>query len=149
MINDKKLSPKNLQERLLNEGEKKAEEWPFALQKNSWGREIFEIKPKENDLVLDKVYYDFFTNLDLKKELDKFNAKNLIITGVYTEVCVLATAYRGFSEEYNIIIPRDLVESIIERKKIKLEVLDLANKYIAEVIDSEKIIEIWKLNNNR
>ena|SRR3989338_8162886 len=98
-------SPPNLRERLTAGVESKAAEWPFGLERGSWGGELYELEPAEDDLVLEKLYFDFFSSPELKQKLEELGIKNLVISGVYAEMCVLSTASRGFTEGYRIVIP--------------------------------------------
>jgi len=133
-------SPPNLRERLTAGVESKAAEWPFGLERGSWGGELYELEPAEDDLVLEKLYFDFFSSPELKKKLDELGIKNLVISGVYAEMCVLSTASRGFTEGYRIVIPKDLVETTPENQHLKVMVNELLAGYIAEVLESREVI---------
>lgn len=134
-------SPPNLRERLMAGIESKAEKWPFGLERGSWGGELYEqLEPSQDDLIIEKLYFDFFSSPKLKKELKKHGIKNLIICGVYAEMCVLATAMRGFTEGYRIIIPKDLIETTPENRHFKKMVGELLADFIAEILGSLEII---------
>ncbi|MFA6099933.1 MAG: isochorismatase family cysteine hydrolase [Patescibacteria group bacterium] len=139
MVNSKD-SPPNLRERLVSGIESKADSWPFGLERGSWGGELYEVEPTKDDIVLEKYYFDFFSSPDLKLKLEGFGIKNLVITGVYAEMCVLSTASRGFTEGYKIIVPKDLIETAPENRRFKEMINDLLAGYIAEVFESREVL---------
>ena len=73
--------------------------------------EFYKISPEKNDIVLKKNSYDGFVNPQLNKILKKKKIKYLIPTGVLGDGCVHATIQGGFSQGYNYLILRDLVET--------------------------------------
>jgi ureidoacrylate peracid hydrolase len=139
MMNDAEESPDNLRERLTAGVESDASEWPFGLKKGSWGYELYKLKPEKGDEVLEKKYFDFFSNPELKKHLEKSEIKNLVISGVYAEMCVLSTASRGFTEGYRIVVSKDLIATTPDKEKLKELVQELMAGYCAEVVESKEI----------
>jgi len=133
-------SPANLRERLTSGMESKANEWPFGLERGSWGSELYQLKPQGDDVIIEKLYFDFFSSPELKQKLESYGIQNVIICGVYMEMCVLATASRGFSEGYRVVIPEDLTETAPENQHLKKPVAELLAGYIAEVVASREII---------
>ena len=144
MINDDLLSPANLRERLTNGAEREAGAFPFALQPKSWGWEIYDIKPREGDKIFEKQYYDPFSVPEAKEYLMAKGIKTLIVTGLYTQVCVLATAQRGFTEKFNVIIPKNLVSTVAEKSALGTAALKIMEGYCAEVTNAQTISSLWK-----
>jgi|WetSurMetagenome_2_1015567.scaffolds.fasta_scaffold86106_2 ureidoacrylate peracid hydrolase len=140
-------SPANLRERLTFGAESKAAQWPFALEQGSWGGELYEIVPSEDDAIIEKVYFDLFSSPKFKDKLEELGIKNLVISGVYEEMCVLSTASRGLTEGYHVVISKDLVETAPENKKHKEMINELLAGYIAEVLESPEIMA--ELKNKR
>ncbi len=95
--------------------------------------------------MLTKKYYDFLSVHELRERLHELHIKTLILTGVYTEVCVFATASRAFTERYSVIVLRDLVGSARHRLKHQEVVLELMEHYIAEIVDSSDILQLWRM----
>ncbi len=85
--------------------------------------EFYKISPEKNDVVLEKNSYDAFVNPQLNKILKKKKIKYLIPTGVLGDGCVHATIQGGFSQGYNYLILKDLVETTdlpIRQRLIKM-----------------------------
>ena len=85
--------------------------------------EFYTISPEKNDIILEKNSYDAFVNPELNKILKKKKIKYLIPTGVLGDGCVHATIQGGFSQGYNYLILKDLVETTdlpIRQKLIKI-----------------------------
>ncbi len=85
--------------------------------------EFYKISPEKNDIILEKNSYDAFVNPQLNKVLKKKKIKYLIPTGVLGDGCVHATIQGGFSQGYNYLILKDLVETTdlpIRQRLIKI-----------------------------
>ena len=85
--------------------------------------EFYKISPEKDDVVLEKNSYDAFVNPELNKILKKKKIKYLIPTGVLGDGCVHATIQGGFSQGYNYLILKDLVETTdlpIRQRLIKI-----------------------------
>lgn len=136
MINSATESPKNLRERLASGAEKSAGKWPFGLIRGSWGWEFYLLKPDKEDVILEKKYYDLFSNPELKRILNTRSVGRVIVTGLYAEVCVLTTAQRAFTEGFQVVIPADLVASVAHRVDLRKAALGVASGYFADVVES-------------
>ena len=71
--------------------------------------DFYEIKPNKSDLIVTKNNYDAFSNPELDRYLKSKGINNLVITGVFTDGCVLATVCGAFRLGYNITLITDLV----------------------------------------
>jgi nicotinamidase-related amidase len=60
-------------------------------------------------LVIDKMTYSAFSNPQLAAQLQEWRVNSLIISGVETEVCVLATTLTAIDLGFKVIIPIDAV----------------------------------------
>ena len=54
-----------------------------------------------------KKRYGAFSGNDLAFLLSNIGVETLVLTGVETEICVLATAYHAFNEDYRVVVARD------------------------------------------
>ncbi|MCA1066645.1 isochorismatase family cysteine hydrolase [Rossellomorea sp. AcN35-11] len=70
------------------------------------------LKPKEDDFFLIKPKHSAFYGTALNTLLHHLNVKNLIITGIAGNICVLFTANDAYMREFNIIVPRDAIASV-------------------------------------
>lgn len=108
--------------------------------------EFFVIKPKEQDVVITKNNYDTFSNPEFDKILKQNRIQYVVITGVFTDGCVLATVTGGFSRGYNFVILKDLMETT--DKKIRRELSQYLIDYTFPVlygktINSLEFLENW------
>jgi nicotinamidase-related amidase len=106
--------------------------------KGSKGSELDGVKVGSGDLVLEKPYYDSFASTNLKEMLVNLGVRDVIITGVRTEICVNATATRSFSEGFRTFVASDLVGTYDGIPDTASGVL-AALKYSAFVMESAAI----------
>ncbi len=74
------------------------------------GEEFYGI-PTEGALIFTKPSYDAFTCPDLVDALDERGIRYLIVAGIFSDGCVLATICSGFSKGYHFIMAKDLIET--------------------------------------
>ncbi|MFZ3580192.1 cysteine hydrolase family protein [Virgibacillus sp. DJP39] len=82
---------------------------PFYYASNRENIEIFdELKPHENDIVIDKYRWSAFfdTNLDLM--LKSLGAKHLIIGGFVTDGCLMTSVFDAYFKDYDIHLVHDI-----------------------------------------
>jgi len=72
-----------------------------------WTEIAAELAPAETDHVLPKKRYGAFSGNGLGFLLKNLGVETLVVTGVETEICVLATAYHAFNEDYRVVVPSD------------------------------------------
>ena len=78
------------------------------LTQGTWDREIVdELKPEEQDTVIDKSRFSGFVNTGLDAGLKALNIKYLFFIGLFTNICVESTARDAFSHEYFPILIED------------------------------------------
>jgi ureidoacrylate peracid hydrolase len=111
-----------------------------GLRKGTEGWEIYdELKPHEDDIVLDKTRYDAFFKTNLKEILDSNNIDTVIITGTMTNVCCESTARTAMYHDYDVIFCSDMTYcSVEEIQNNTLKVM----KYFGKAMSSEEIIKI-------
>jgi nicotinamidase-related amidase len=86
------------------------------LQKGTWGAEIHEeIKPLPGEAVLGKCLLSSFARSDVDRELKKRGVKDLILTGVATNMVVESTARDAVDLGYSVITVEDGVTSFNEQ----------------------------------
>lgn len=111
------------------------------------GAEIIkELPPKEEDyMVTNKRRYSAFRGTDLEILLRGLKAQNLILTGAFTDVCVLATAMEARALDYRVVIPEDsVVGTNPERHKAALKCIDYVIGYITT---TKRVLETLNDNN--
>lgn len=74
--------------------------------------EVYEAnKTKENVYWIDKRHYSAFSGTDLDIRLRERNIKEIYLTGVCTDICVLHTAVDAYNLGYKLFVYRDAVAS--------------------------------------
>lgn len=72
---------------------------------------IDEIAPRGDEIILDKFGYSAFEGTDLEQQLHGRGIKTVIMAGVVTYACVLATAFSAFDRDFDVILATDAVGS--------------------------------------
>jgi nicotinamidase-related amidase len=97
-----------------------------------------------NEEILDKPTYSLFGENGLEERLKARNADTLIVTGVETDVCVLATVFDAVDRGYHTIIVRDAVtSSSIESHQATMDLLLPRFPQQIVMADTADVIESW------
>ncbi len=82
--------------------------WPSHAVKGSKGAQVVDgLTPQKGDIVIPKTTYSGFYGTRLEEILKKMRVKQLIITGVCTEICVLYTTADAYMRGYTVEVPED------------------------------------------
>jgi nicotinamidase-related amidase len=82
------------------------------LVPGSWGADIIEeCQPVEGDLIVEKRGYSAFEGTDLEAKLRQLAVRTVVVCGVVTYACVLATAFSAFDKGFDVCIVSDGVGS--------------------------------------
>ena len=103
---------------------------------------VDELKPDDNDIVVDKSYASAFYGTPLLSYLIKLGVDSLIIVGGSTSGCVRATAVDAVTRNFNVAVVEDAVYDRIELSH-KAGLLDLWMKY-CDVMTSQEIEEYFQ-----
>lgn len=111
---------------------------------------IGEVKPVGDELVITKTLPSSFKNTNLNDELQKINAKNLVVTGYMTHMCLNSTTRDACELGYNCTVvaeltaTRDLPDGnggVIRAKDVKrVNLATLADRF-AIVVDKASEIK--------
>lgn len=108
----------------------------------SWGSELYQLKPRKGEYVVEKHTYDAFSNPVLRKYLKRIGTQTVIITGVNTDVCIDTTVRRVFTEGFNIVVPHDLVATVTGADgNAQDHFLKIFQRFYGRVTDSAAILE--------
>ncbi len=78
--------------------------WGLHALKGTWGAEVIpELRPGQNDLVVEKENYDGFFGTNLENILKVQGVDTVVTVGIHTHVCVLLTALGAFYRGYKVI----------------------------------------------
>ena len=138
----KKYLPKNLQELYTDP---KAEY--YSDDDSGFSEAFYQVKPEKRDLIITKNTYDAFANPEFKKFLKKKKIQYLIMTGVFTDGCVLSTIANGFSAGFNFVILKDLIEGPDHPKRQQISKLLKGGIFpylYGKTLTSKQFLDSWK-----
>jgi nicotinamidase-related amidase len=72
----------------------------------------------------------------LDKKLKAHDIDTIVIIGLWTDECVLSTAYAGNSRGYDVVVVGDAVATATDNQEIALRV---ANSTVAKVLTTEEV----------
>lgn len=102
---------------------------------------IDELKPLDNEVIIDKPGKDAFYATDLDLVLKNAGIKSLIICGVTTEVCVQTTCRAANDRGYKIVVPKDCTASYFkEFYQSTLDMITAQGAIVGWVSDSNDLI---------
>jgi len=122
----KEFLPENIQE-LYNDPEA-----VYYGDGTKFEGEFYVVKPQKTDIVITKNNYDTFSNPEFEKILKENGIKYLVMTGAFTDACVLATIASGFGRGYNFVMLEDLIETT--DLKIRQELSERLKKYTFPIL---------------
>lgn len=111
-----------------------------GLRKGTGGWQICDaLKPKPDDIVIDKTRYDAFFCTGLRDILVSKNIDTVIITGTITNVCCESTARTAMFYDYDVVFCSDL--SYCSREESHKNTLKVINHYFGKVMDFKDILD--------
>jgi nicotinamidase-related amidase len=133
----------------LNELYKDPKAEYYSEDKSGFDEQFYMYEPQDSDLLITKNTYDAFTSEELLKELQSRGIKYIVMTGIFTDGCVLSSVINGFSKGYNFIILKDLVETVDSEQRQRLQklLLDLTfPKLYGRTVTSEEFLKEMCIN---
>lgn len=104
---------------------------------------IDELRPEEDDLVIDKSGTGAFHGTDLDNVLRNNRIQNLVLTGVTTGVCVSSTAREAADRGYSVLVLEDCcAEPDPEYHNMAIRLLQIEGGYLATVSTSSNLIAV-------
>jgi nicotinamidase-related amidase len=117
-----------------------------TAKSNNWlcvngtdGAELAGVTVGEKDVVLEKLTYDCFAGTELLQVARSWDIENILVCGVRTEICIMATASRSFAEGFRTFVLSDLIGTQDEKMAMTDVVLD-SLRYTSHVTTSRDII---------
>lgn len=80
-------------------------------------------------------------NSYLDEKLKALDIDTIVITGLWTDECVLATAYAGNARGYDVVVVGDAVATATDNHEIALTV---ANSTVAKVLSTDEVIRYMR-----
>jgi nicotinamidase-related amidase len=82
------------------------------LRPGTWGADVVDrLLPRQGEVIVDKVGYSAFDDTILEREMRNRGITTLVIAGVVTYACVLATAFSAFDRGFDVILAADAAGS--------------------------------------
>jgi ureidoacrylate peracid hydrolase len=101
-------SPNWYKSNALKTMRKRPELYGTLLARGSWDYALVDaLKPRDGDIILPKARYSGFFNTNLDSILRSRGIRNLVFTGIATNVCVESTLRDGFFLEYFGVVLED------------------------------------------
>lgn len=97
------------------------------------------LEPSGGDFVLPKKRYGAFSGNDLAFLLKNLGVETLVLTGVETEICVLATAFHGFNEDYRVVVASDATAGL--EPECEAAALRIIRREVGWVMTTQEILE--------
>ncbi|MCS7312112.1 MAG: cysteine hydrolase [Acidobacteria bacterium] len=89
--------------------------WGEHCRYRSWGWEVIEeLRPADDDLIVQKNRYDGFYGTWLDHMLRVWGVHHLVLVGTMSNVCVLHTAASAGLRWYHIVVPADGISTITD-----------------------------------
>lgn len=119
----------------------------YSDDDSGFDEQFYMVKPEENDLIITKNTYDAFSQTELEEKLKAKGIQYLVVTGIFTEGCVLSTVVVGFAQGFNFVMLKDLIETADSEERQRLSE-DIKNRIFpfqyGKTITSEEFLESWK-----
>lgn len=114
--------------------------WGQHAMKGTQGSEIVpQLKPENNDIVIEKKWYSGFVDTELHSILTEMGADTLIFVGVSTDICVQNNVGDAYFSGFRTIVPEDCTASIAEAAH-EQAIEYMKNIYGAEITTSDKVL---------
>lgn len=109
--------------------------------RGTWGAELYDFKPAENDRVVEKHRYDAFFETELEMNLKSLGIESLVITGIASNVCAQATGIGAYQRGYFVLFLNDATSTY--SREAHYEALAYADRFLGMVADSTDVLNIW------
>jgi nicotinamidase-related amidase len=87
--------------------------WPAHAVKGTKGAEVVEeLKPKKEDIIIEKATYSGFYNTKLDETLKRLGVNSLRLTGCVTHICVMFTASDAVLRDYKVTVVEEGVAGL-------------------------------------
>ena len=111
-------------------------------EEGTWGAEFYEVRPEPDDFVVTKHRYSAFIETPLNTYLRAQNVKNLIFTGVTSNVCVESTARDAYMLDYHVVVVSDASASYNE--EVHEATLTNIRRAFGTVATRDEVVDVWR-----
>jgi nicotinamidase-related amidase len=112
-----------------------------ALQGTRWTEFVTEVAP--GDVIVDtKKRLSIFYPTDLDFLLRNMRIRTVVLTGGFTDCCVLNAAFDASNHDYRVVVCRDLVRGTNEElEEASLKIISL---HLGLVVDAKELLAEWE-----
>lgn len=107
----------------------------------TWGAEFYVVGPEPGETVVRKHRLSAFVETDLHTVLRHLGVQSLLLTGVYTEVCVESTARDAYFLDYYVVMVSDCCGTTSE--EYHRAALERCDRDFGTVATSGEILAAW------
>jgi ureidoacrylate peracid hydrolase len=111
-------------------------------EEGTWGAELYKVSPEPDELVVTKHRYSAFIDTELPTLLRAAGVKNLIFTGVTSNVCVESTARDAYMHDYHVLVVSDCTASYNE--EVHEAFLSNIRRAFGTVVTRAEVAEAWR-----
>ena len=114
----------------------------FFIHEGTWRAEIYDaLSPEPGDTIVTKHRFSAFINTDLDLILRSRGINTVVVTGVWTDVCVESTVRDAFMLDHYVVIPQDCVATSI-RDSHEASLAAMARCF-GTVTNADQIRGVW------
>ncbi|HIE33706.1 MAG TPA: cysteine hydrolase [Candidatus Altiarchaeales archaeon] len=115
--------------------------WPPHAVEGTKGAEIIsELKPDNKDFIITKRKYSAFFQTGLDSLLRERDIKELILSGILTDICIQHTVADAFYRGYRTIVPKECTEALSDEDK-ENSFRAMQNLYNTRVVSLDNLIK--------
>ncbi len=117
---------------------------------NTKGVQIHEnVKPIENEIIIEKNFPNSFLETNLESELEKQNIKELVICGMMSHMCIDSTTRAAFDLGFDCILAHDacttkdlvFLDKIVNASEVHNSFMSALGTIFSKVLDTKSIIK--------
>lgn len=125
----------------LPEVDHEFEIWGPHAEKGTEGAEIVpELKPRKNEIHLQKRRYSAFYATGLDSYLRELNIEEVVLVGVLTNICIQHSAADAFFRGYKVTVPVDCVDALTDEEQ-ECSLNYMKKMYNADITTGDKLIK--------
>ncbi len=113
-----------------------------VCEPNAWNGDFYQIRPREDEVIVTKHRYGAFEGTDLDLVLRSKGIRTVIITGIATNVCCETTARQAFLRDYYVVFTSDATATFTPQ----MHDATLANidQFFGEVATADQVMGCWQ-----
>lgn len=138
MTESTKLSPHNIRCKM------KIDSFRVELEPGEDPYEFYgSTKPATNEKIVEKQFYDAFSNAELAKYLHSTGKTTVVLVGGYGSRCVLATAFGANSNGLHVVLLEDLIWDPPHFDNELPAAFSIAKGILGYILESKDAVDAW------